>query len=145
MIANEPTEMQLAPQLAFCGQCRQAFEHYEKVLGGKITLMNSFGDNDAELPPGSNASAPHHIRFAELQIGNYAILGNDVPENQYRLMRGFHIALHVRAGSEARRIFYALSEGGQVETPLSEVAWSSVFGICTDRFGTPWLVLALDK
>jgi PhnB protein len=41
--------------------------------------------------------------------------------------------------------FNAFSEGGQIETPLSEVAWSSAFGVCTDRFGTPWLILALDK
>ena len=28
--------MQVMTQLAFKGQCRQAFEFYEKVLGGKI-------------------------------------------------------------------------------------------------------------
>ena len=139
------TDIQVMTQLAFHGECRPAFEHYEKVLGGKITAMNSFGDNDAQLPPGSTASAPDHIRFAEIQIGNYAILGNDVPDNEYRPMRGFHIALHLRAGAEAKRIFNTLAEGGEIETSLSEVAWSSAFGICTDRFGVPWLILALDK
>ena len=139
------TDSQVMTQLAFRGECRRAFEHYEKVLGGKITVMNTFGDNDAKLPPGSTASASDQIRFAELQVGNQAILGNDVPDNEYRQMQGFHIALHVKTGSKARRIFDALSEGGEIETPLSEVAWSSAFGICTDRFGTPWLILALDK
>ena len=139
------TAMQLAPQLAFRGQCRQAFEHYEKVLGGKITVMNTFGDNDAELPPGSTATAPDQIRFAEIKVGDYAILGNDVPEDAYQQMRGFHVSLHVKTSAEARRIFDALSEGGEIDTPLSEVAWSSAFGICTDRFGTPWLIIALAK
>jgi PhnB protein len=60
-------------------------------------------------------------------------------------MRGFHIALHVKSSAETRRIFDALSEGGKIETPLSDVAWSSAFGILTDRFETPWLILALDK
>lgn len=138
-MTDEMTSIQVSPQLAFRGQCRQAFEHYERVLGGKIALMNTFGDNDAKLPPGSTAAAADQIRFAELQIGNYVILGNDVPENEYRPMRGFHIALHVKTGSEARRIFDALSGGGEIETPLSDVAWSSAFGICTDRFGAPWL------
>ena len=46
---------------------------------------------------------------------------------------------------EARRILDALSDGGSVVTPLSKVAWSSAFGIVTDRFGVPWLILALDK
>ena len=139
------SSMKVAPQLAFRGECREAFEHYEKVLGGKITVMNSFDDNDAKLPPGSTAAAPDQIRFAEIKVGDYAILGNDVPDNEYAPMLGFHIALHVTTGSEAKRIFDALSEGGEIETPLSEVAWSSAFGIYTDRFGTPWLILALDK
>ena len=133
------------PQLAFRGECRQAFEQYAKVLGGKITVMNKFGGNDAKLPPGSTASAPDRIRFAELRIGNSATLGNDVPVDEYRPMQGFHIALHVTTGDEARSIFSALSQSGKIETPITEVAWSSAFGICTDRFGTSWLILALDK
>lgn len=47
--------MQIKTQLAFRGQCRQAFEYYEKVLGGGILVMNTFGGNDAKLPPGSAA------------------------------------------------------------------------------------------
>ena len=137
--------MRVMTQLAFKGQCREAFELYEKVLGGKISVMNTFGGSDAKLPPGSTASAPDQIRFAELQIGNNAILGNDVPETEYRPMQGFNIALHLKTAAEVRRIFDAFSQGGQIVTPLSDVAWSSAFGIVTDRFGTPWLILAMDK
>ena len=70
--------MKVMYQLAFKGQCREAFEFYEKVLDGKITVMNTFGASDAKLPPGSTASAPDHIRFAELQIGTHSILGNEI-------------------------------------------------------------------
>ena len=118
---------------------------YEKVLGGKIAVMNTFGASDVKLPPGSTASGSDQIRFAELLVGDYAILGNDVPEQEYRPMQGFSIALHVKTAVEARRIFNAFSEGGYVVTALSDVAWSSAFGIVTDRFGTPWLILAMDK
>ena len=52
---------------------------------------------------------------------------------------------HIRFAAEASRIFNILSEGGQIETPLSDVAWSSAFGIVTDCFGTPWLILAMNK
>jgi PhnB protein len=60
-------------------------------------------------------------------------------------MQSFNIALHLKTGVEARRIFYAFSQGGQVVTALTDVAWSLAFGIVTDRFGTPWLILAMDK
>ena len=132
-------------QLAFEGQCREAFELYERVLGGKIDVMNRFGGSDDRLPPGSTASAPDQIRFAELKLGGYAILGNDVPVQDCKPAQGFNIALHVKTAGEARRIFNALSDGGSVVTPLSEVTWSSAFGIVSDRFGVPWLILALDK
>ena len=78
-VQSDYLQMQVMTQLAFKGQCREAFELYERVLSGKITVMNTFGGSDAKLPPGSTASAPDQIRFAELQVGGYAILGNDVP------------------------------------------------------------------
>ena len=71
--------------------------------------MNTFGGSDAKLPPGSTASAPEQIRFAELQIDDYAILGNDVPESEYRPMQGFNIVLHLKTAAEAQRIFDAFS------------------------------------
>lgn len=118
---------------------------HKMCLDGKIAVMNTFGASDAKLPPGSTASAPDHIRFAELKIGTYSILGHDVPENEYKPMQGFHISLHVTVAAEASRIFNILSQGGQIATPLSDVAWSSAFGIVTDCFGTPWLILAMYK
>lgn len=99
--------MQVTTQLAFEGQCREVFALYEEVLGGKIVVMNTFGDSDAKLPPGSEVSAPEQIRFAELRIGDYAILRNDVPDPEYRPMQGFNIALHVKTADEARWIFNA--------------------------------------
>ena len=135
--------MKLMPQLAFGGTCRDAFEHYAKVLGGTITVMNTFGDSSAELPPGSTAAAPDHVRFAQIEIGDYAINGNDVPAAELRSMQGFNVALHTKDVAEAERIFSGLAEGGHITTPLTEVAWAARFGMLTDRFGVPWLVLAL--
>ena len=72
--------MQVMTHLAFKGQRREAFDLYEKVLGGNISVMKTLKGSDAKLPPGSTASAPDQIRFAALQVGDYAILGNDMPE-----------------------------------------------------------------
>lgn len=136
--------MKLMPQLAFNGNCRQAFEHYEKLLRGKITLMNALGETqDVPLPPGSKPSAPEHIRFAQLEVGDWALLGNDVPPDEFKPMRGFNIALHCRSVAEATRIFDGLAEGGEVKAPLTRVAWAARFGQLVDRFGVPWLVLAV--
>jgi uncharacterized glyoxalase superfamily protein PhnB len=57
VVLKETAAMKVMTQLAFNGLCRQAFEHYEKVLGGKISVMNTFGGSDIKLPPGSTACA----------------------------------------------------------------------------------------
>jgi PhnB protein len=122
--------MKALAQLAFNGNCRQAFAYYERVLNGRITVMNALGDTkDVPLQPGSKLSAPEHIRFAELLIDDGALPGNDVPPDEFQPTRGFNVALHTRSVADATRIFAALADGGEVKAPLTEVAW---------------LVLALD-
>ena len=139
--------MKLMPQLAFNGQCREAFEQYARILGGKITVMNAFSgtEEDGDMPAGCTGGSPGQIRFAELRVGDWALLGNDLPADFYKALRGFSIALHLESVSEARRVFSALAERGQITVPLGEVAWSPCFGLVTDRFGVPWLILALAQ
>lgn len=138
--------MNLATQLAFKGECRQAFEYYAKLLGGEIVVMNTFGGNeDRALPPGSVAGPADKVRFAEIRFGDNALRGNDVDADVFAPMRGFSVSLHVHGTNEARRIFDGLADGGEVTTPLSEVDWAKLFGMVTDRFGVPWLILALEE
>lgn len=136
----------LAPQLAFAGDCRHAFEYYADLLGGEITVMNSFGDNEEhDLPPGSTAVGvgADHIRFAEIRFGAHALRGNDVSAADFAPMQGFNLSLHLDDVDEARRIFAGLADGGRVTTPPSAVDWADLFGMVVDRFGVPWLILAL--
>jgi PhnB protein len=135
--------MKLTTQLAFKGQCREAFERYAKVLGGTITVMNTLGDTDAPLPPGSRRGPPHLVRFAQLDVGDQTLLGNDLPDADYEPMRGFNVALHTRSVDDATRIFNALADGGRVLAPLTEMPWARRFGQVRDRYGVPWLILAL--
>lgn len=41
---------------------------------------------------------------------------------------------------EADRIFAALSEGGKVDMPMSEMFWGDYFGSFTDKFGILWMI-----
>lgn len=60
-------------------------------------------------------------------------------------MAGFNLSVHFTDLQDARRVFAALAEGGAVNTPLSRVDWAELFGMVTDRFGVPWLILALKS
>ena len=48
--------------------------------------------------------------------------------------------MHVDGVEEAERVFQALAEEGEVTMPIGETFWSPRFGMCVDRFGTPWMV-----
>jgi PhnB protein len=43
---------------------------------------------------------------------------------------------------EAQRVFEALADGGETSAPLTETFFSPAFGMCVDRFGIPWMVVA---
>jgi PhnB protein len=40
------------------------------------------------------------------------------------------------------RVFAALAEGGEMQVPIGPTFFSPAFGMCKDRFGTPWMVMA---
>ena len=43
--------------------------------------------------------------------------------------------------ADAERVFNALAEGGDVTQELIPTFFSEAFGMCTDRFGTPWMIV----
>jgi len=55
-------------------------------------------------------------------------------------MNGFSLSLEYPTSAEARRIFAALADGGQVRMPLEKTFGVESFGMLVDRFGTPWMV-----
>lgn len=131
--------MQLTPCLVFDSNCREAFETYAKVLGGELTAMIANKDMPGNDNPWA-ASRPDNIIHAWLQIGDQAIMGNDSPPEYLKPMGGFSVGFHADDPADARRVFDALAEGGDVSMPFGETPWSRGFGMLTDRFGTPWLI-----
>lgn len=134
--------MDAFPQLEFDGDCEAAFKRYAELFGGKITVLNKLGNTkDVPLPPGSRDGGASLVRFAELRLGHARLLGNDVPSEDYVKPRGFNLAMHFDDAREARRVFDGLAQGGQVSVPPARVAWAELFGMVTDRFNIPWLIL----
>ena len=54
--------------------------------------------------------------------------------------QGFSLSINPADEAEARRLFTALGEGGQVQMPLGKTFWSPCFGMLTDRFGVGWMI-----
>ena len=131
--------MQLSIHVGFKGQCREAFKFYEKVLGGKIQGMMTWGESPmaAKVPKELHDKIIH----GAIHIGESTLMGGDSPPDQFEPVKGVSIAIQVKT-ADAERIFNALSEGGSVTMPLEKTFWSDAFGMVTDKYGIPWMVNA---
>lgn len=131
--------MSVHPYLFFTNTCRAAFTRYHEILGGQLDLMTVADmPADAERPPGAPDDLVIH---AALTFGDGdLIMASDDPTGDGGGIKGVAVSLSLDSEGEAKRIFDALAEGGEVTLPLGPTFWSPVFGMCVDRFGTPWMV-----
>ena len=133
--------MAFHPYLAFAGNCREAFTRYQEIFGGELMLLG-MGDAppDAAPPPGANLDA---IMHASLATPDGALLmGADDPSGNFSgSVYGMCVNTALPDVGETKRVFEALSEGGIVQQPLGETFFTPAFGMCIDRFGTPWMIM----
>lgn len=131
--------MQLTTYLSFDGDCREAFETYQTILGGKIHALMPFGDNPG--CEGLAAAEREKIMHGYYELDGFMLMGTDATEQYpYQGVKGAHVALSLNDPEQAARIFKALAQGGKIEMPLQETFWALAYGILTDRFGVPWMV-----
>ena len=134
--------MAFHPYLAFDGDCRDAFSRYNEIFGGDLVLL-TMGDMPADAGPPASGTPTDMIMHAALTIGDDLLMGADDPSGGFTgTVHGICVNYSVAEVAEAKRIFDALAEGGEVQQPLSETFFSPAFGMCIDKFGTPWMIMA---
>jgi PhnB protein len=135
--------MSFSPYLFFSGNCAEAFERYHEIFGGELHVMTQ-GDvpEGARMPEADIKSVMH----ASLQVGaDQFLMGSDDPTGDGGPKVGAAVAYSTTDAGESKRIFDALSEGGEVTGPFGPTFWSKGFGMCTDRFGIPWMVDSAEE
>jgi PhnB protein len=127
------------PFVFYGGNCRDAFTRYQEILGGELALL-TFADapSDDPVPP----EQADLIIHAALTTDSAYVMGSDDPTGGFTGIQGMSVSVSVDDGVEARRVFDALADGGQVTAALSETFFSPAFGMCVDRFGVSWMVVA---
>ena len=126
--------------LFFDGRCEEALEFYRQKLGAKVEMLMRFKESpepDPNMPPGSGDKVMH----SRFQVGESSIMASDGRCLGKPSFEGFALSLTVATDTEAERYFKALTEGGQIQMPLTKTFFSSGFGMVTDRFGVTWMVL----
>ncbi len=128
---------QLNAYLSFDGNCAEAMQFYARVLDAKLEALITYGQMPNEMP--APASHADRIMHANLVHPDFALMAGDAPPGvPYQGINGVMMAITYPTAAEGRRVFEALAEGGTVTMPLGETFWADLFGMVTDRFGTPW-------
>jgi len=131
--------MAFHPYLAFAGNCREAFTKYQDIFGGELVLLGA-SDVPADAGMAAGDGADGVVHAALMSDGQLLMGADDLSGSFDGRNRGMCVNCSVPDAAEAKRVFDALADGGEVQLPLAETFFSPAFGMCTDRFGTPWMV-----
>lgn len=128
-----------SPQLEFYvnypGHCETAFRFYEKVLGGKISLMLPH----EQIPPNFPKEWKQPIMHAIIEIGAVKLRGADVPGAAP--MRSAYLTLCFDKAEQAEQAYQQLSENGEIFMKMEKTFFANRFAMLRDQFGSSWMIL----
>ncbi len=134
----------IQPYLMFGGRCEEALEFYRSALGAQVDMLLRFSESPDPTPPGMLPPGfENKVMHASFRIGDNVLMASDGCEVEAQF-KGFSLSISVATEAEADRYFAALSDGGQVQMPLTKTFWSPRFGMLTDRFGIAWMINVVD-
>jgi PhnB protein len=132
--------MQPIPYLFFSGNCAEAMNAYGEIFGARPDFV-PFAAMPDEVKAQMPASAVTMVMHSALKVGEGWIYASDDPTGS-PAMAGCNVHVSLPTVDEARRVFGALAEGGEVRMALEPTFWAPAFGTLSDRFGTRWMVSA---
>ena len=140
--------MKVESYLMFEGRCEEALDFYRTALGAKVGMLMRFKDNPEPAAGQGCAEGsgpgpkPEMVMHAEFTVGQTTLMASDGMGSGTTSFQGISLALSPADEAEAKRLFDALADGGQVQMPLTTTFYSKAFGMVADRFGVPWMVVA---
>src|SRR5262249_23295325 len=86
---------------------------------------------------------PDLIMHAALTTGDDLLMGADDPSGGFNgNVSGMCVNYSVADAGDAKKVFDALADGRTVQMAMAETFYSPAFGMRTDRYGTPWMIMA---
>jgi PhnB protein len=135
--------MPVTPYLFLDGRCEEAIEFYKNTLGAKVEMMMRF----KEAPQEQKCSPGHEykIMHACISINGAPVMLSDGRVENKPKFEGFALSLDAKEAADGQRMFDALSQGGQVQLPMTESFFAERFGMVADKFGVGWMIIAGPK
>ncbi len=134
--------MTFTPYLSFDGNCAEALEFYAEVFGAEASIVQTVGQSPmaAQFTEEQQGMVMH----GQVQLGTRTIMASDSLMGAYVQPAGFHIQMSYADPEKAKRVFDRLAKHGEIRMPFEATFFSAGFGMCTDRYGTPWMIVCED-
>ena len=145
MDKTQASGQQVQPYLFFDGKCEEAIEFYKNTLGAKVDMMMRFKDNPDPQPGSCPPGAENKVMHAAMHIGDTLVMASDGMAGGKPEFKGFSLSVDAQDEAEAKKLFSALGQGGQVQLPLTKTFFSPCFGMVADKFGVGWMVIVPGK
>ncbi len=132
--------MKVQAYITFNGRCEEALAFYKKGVGAEVTGLMRWKESpekNMKGPPGYEEK----VMNAAFRIGETQLMADDGMGEKMAEFKGMTLCIEVADDAEAKRVFTALGEGGTVTMPLAKTFWTSSFGMLSDKFGVPWMVM----
>jgi PhnB protein len=132
--------MKVEPYLYFNGRCEEAANFYKAALGAEIVALMRWKESPAPAdmaPPGAGEKIMHML----LKIGDNQFMASDGDMKGPGGFQGFAMTVAAETEAEGDDKFNKLVEGGQATMPMDKTFFAKRFGMLTDKFGVPWMVV----
>ncbi|MEX0285244.1 MAG: VOC family protein [Paracoccaceae bacterium] len=131
--------MSFTPYLSFDGTCAEALNFYAEIFGGEARIAQTV----AQSPMAAQFDAEQQglVMHGELHVGACVLMASDSLMGPYTAPAGFHIQMDYDDPDKAKRVFDRLAKHGQVRMEFAQTFFSPGFGMCVDRYGTPWMIV----
>jgi predicted 3-demethylubiquinone-9 3-methyltransferase (glyoxalase superfamily) len=125
-------QTKIRPFLLFEGRAEEAMNFYVSLFsGGEITEIVRYASGQA--------GAERSVMKAVFTVGGQSIMCADsVVQHAFTFSPATSLFVTCESEAEIRRLFAALSEGGNQFMPLGEYGFSRKFAWVSDRFGVSW-------
>ena len=138
--------------LNFRGDARAALEFYQSVFGGQIVIAtygdvgmpkDAFGAGDVVFGQVESTDGFRVMAYDTPAHPGYSRVGAGSTHRQNGLTvtdQPFFVSVRGETLQEVQSYWENLSIGASIVEPLAGSAWSSGFGMLTDRFGVTWIL-----
>ena len=132
--------VKLTPYITLEGNTREAIQFYEQAVGAKVLSMMTYGEM-SDMPNTFTDDLKNLVAHAKLQVGETELMFSDAPGGS-PITNGKRVTICITTNDveKSKRIYEALRQGGHVNLPFQEEAFSPGFGDVTDKFGVTFQI-----